>query len=52
MNDFIVQDSLDHLAANGVSHKSDKISLETMKLIPGIYAKNIEVSVSFLSKTI
>ena len=40
----LAQDSLDHLAANGVSHKSDKISMETMKLIPGIYVQNIEVS--------
>ena len=43
----LAQDSLDHLAANGVSHKSDKISMETMKLIPGIYVQNIEVSYSY-----
>ena len=51
----LAQDSLDHLAANGISHKSDKISLESMKITPGIYAQNIEVSTSiyihsFLSK--
>ena len=48
----LAQDSLDHLAANGVSHKSDKISMETMKLIPGIYVQNIEVSYSQIGQNI
>ena len=40
---LMVQDTIDNLAANGVNHKSDKISLETMKLLPGIYEKDMEV---------
>lgn len=36
--------TLDHLAANGISHKSDKIALETIKLLPGIYLQDIDVS--------
>ena len=48
----IVQDTIDHLAANGVNHKSDKISLETMKLLPGIYEKDINVSIDYLLYTV
>ena len=43
-NGTMIQDTLDHIAANGVSHKSDQISLETMKLLPGIYLQELDVS--------
>ncbi len=39
----VLDDTIDHLAANGINHKSDKIALETMKLLPGIYVHEIEV---------
>ena len=45
----VVTDTLDHLGANGVNHKSDKIALETMKLLPGIYAQEIDVSYYIIS---
>ena len=43
-NGNILQVTIEHLADNGVRHKSDKISLETIKLLPGIYLQEIDVS--------
>ena len=43
-NGNILQVTIAHQADNGVRHKSDKISLETIKLLPGIYLQEIEVS--------
>ena len=47
-NDRIVPVTIEHLADNGIKHKSDKISLETIKLLPGIYLQEIDVSYSVL----
>ena len=43
-NGTILPITLEHLADNGVSHKSDKISLEVIKMLPGIYLQEIDVS--------
>ena len=45
-NGTILPITLEHLADNGVSHKSDKISLEVIKMLPGIYLQEIDVSES------
>ena len=45
-NGTILPITLEHLADNGVSHKSDKISLEVIKMLPGIYLQEIDVSKS------
>ena len=42
-NGAILPITLEHLADNGIKHKSDKISLETIKLLPGIYTQEIDV---------
>ena len=39
----LLDDTIEQIAGNGIRHKSDKISHETMKLVPGIYAPEIEV---------
>ena len=38
-----INDTIEHLADNGVRHKSDRISVEVIKLLPGIYMEQIEV---------
>ena len=45
-NSDLKSDIIEHIAGNGVRHKSDKISLETMKLLPGIYAQDIQVCIT------
>ena len=42
-NGAILPITMEHLADNGIKHKSDKISLETIKLLPGIYTQEIDV---------
>ena len=37
----MLNDTIEQIAGNGIRHKSDKISHETMKLVPGIYAQEI-----------
>ena len=44
MDKGLINDIIEQISGNGIRHKSDKISLETMKLLPGIYAQEIEVS--------
>jgi hypothetical protein len=44
-NSTVVTDTIEHLADNGIRHKSEKISIETMKLLPGIFMPDIDVSV-------
>ena len=41
---FVVMDTLFYLEEKGIRHSNYKVSIETMKLLPGIYAHDMEVS--------